>query len=250
MIEAVIIDDEKSARDTLKGLIRQFCPEVQLIGEAASANQAHQLIAERQPGLLFLDIRMPFGNGLDLLKAYEKPGFEVIFTTAYSEYALHAIRLSALDYLLKPIDIEELQEATRKAVKTLALRQRNDRFFTLLNNLESPASQQKVVLPFSGGYQISSFSEIIRLEASKNYSWVMFANGERLLCSRTLKDFESVLSEHGFLRVHQSHLVNTSFIRTYHKGRGGNLTLTNGEEVEVARSRKQEVLQFIDHLEK
>lgn len=249
MIEAVIIDDEKSARDTLKGLVRQFCPEVQLIGEAASANQAHQLIEARKPALLFLDIRMPFGNGLDLLKAYEHPGFEVIFTTAYSEYALHALRLSALDYLLKPIDIGELQEAVRKAAKALALRQRNERYITLLSNLDAPAQQQRVVLPFSGGYQVSSFSEIVRLEASKNYSWVVFANGERLLCSRTLKDFEGVLAEHGFLRVHQSHLVNTRFIRTYHKGRGGTLTLSNGEEIEVARSRKQELLKFIDQLE-
>lgn len=247
MIRALIIDDEESARKTLRGLLLNACPQVQVIGEAASAQRAMEAIAEQQPDLLFLDIRMPFGNGIELMQQYNAPAFEVIFTTAYSEYALHALRLSALDYLLKPIDMEELQASVNKAERAMALKGTNERFLTLLRNLKQERDA-RVVLPYSGGYQISSFAEIVRLQAENNYSWVIFANGSRLLCSRTLKDFESLLREHGFLRVHQSHLVNQHCIRAYQKGRGGQLILTNGETVEVARSRKRTVLQFIDQL--
>ncbi|MDO5977955.1 LytR/AlgR family response regulator transcription factor [Flavivirga spongiicola] len=240
MIRAILVDDEKGALETLSGMLSLFCKEVQVLGKAASANEARDLIKKYHPDLVFLDIRMPFENGFDLLESIDRHTFHVIFTTAYNNYALKAIKFSVLDYLLKPIDVEELQRAVSKVSKIAV----NKEQYSVFKAHQLNHEHEQILLPYKNGFQVVNYHEILRFEGERNYTYVYFLNGKRLLVAKTLKEYEELLKDYGFFRVHQSNIVNMKCVKGYINGRGGKIQLIDNTEVDLARSRKKEFLTF------
>lgn len=242
MIRAILVDDEIGALETLSGMLDLFCKEVQVVGKASSANQARDLIQKFDPDLIFLDIRMPFENGFDLLESLDSQTFHVIFVTAYNNYALKAIKFSALDYLLKPINVDELQTAVKKAAKANSSREQ----FDVLKAHQLNDKHEQIMLPFKDGFRVISIREILRFEGERNYTHVYFLNGDHLLVAKTLKEYEELLREYEFFRAHQSHIINMKCVKGYVNGRGGKIQLIDNTEVDLARSRKKEFLKFFD----
>jgi len=240
MIKALIIDDEKSSRDTLRGFVENYCEEIQIIGEAESAEQGIEQIKELQPQLIFLDIELPLGSGFDLLEACKHSNFEIIFTTAHDQYALQAIKVCALDYLLKPISATDLKAAVAK------IHQRNlsgsatpqiGAFVENIGNLNKQLSN--IVLPTLDGFLVVKISDIVRCEADKNYTNFILTNNEEILVSKTLKEFEELLHDMDFIRVHQSHLINATHVQRYIKGSGGYVKMSDDSIIEVSRRKKE-----------
>ena len=240
-IKAIIIDDEKDGRTVLSTLIKLYCPQVEIIGESSSGEQGLIMIEELNPALVFLDIEMPGMNGFSLLKKLKEINFEVIFVTAHHHYALKAIKHSALDYLLKPVDKTELIEAIGKFKISSSV---NERMAYLLENETKDLSELKqIILNVREGYVFSEINEIVRCEADGNYTTVFFKNGDKQVASKTLKEFENLLSEHNFWRIHKSHLINLKYLKKYIKGEGGgNVVMTDNSEIEVSRRNKDAFL--------
>ncbi len=244
MIKAILVDDEKGALETLSGMLNLFCKNVQILGKASSANEARSLIKKFNPDLVFLDIRMPYENGFDLLESVGKHTFHVIFTTAYNNYALKAIKFSALDYLLKPINVEELQRAVLKVSKIVVNKDQYHVFKAhQLNN-----KHEQMVLPHKNGFEVVNYNEILRFEGDRNYTNIYFLNGKQFLVAKTLKEYEELLKDHNFFRVHQSNIINIKCVKGYIKGRGGKIQLIDNTEVDLARSRKKEFLSIFKSL--
>jgi two-component system LytT family response regulator len=242
-INPLIIDDEKNSRETLKEMLLRYC-KLAIIGEADGVESGIKAIENLQPNLVFLDIKMNDGSGFDLLKRLKERNFQVIFTTAYDQYAINAIRYSALDYLLKPIDIEELKAAVERAQNKLTSNTTSNvepQMNVLLENTFNPDRLQKIVLSTSEGMHIIEVNDIIRCEADDYYTHVHIQNRKSIMVSKTLKEIENTLSGNTFIRTHKSHLVNLAFVKTYVKSDGGYVILKNGENVPVSR-RKKEVL--------
>jgi two-component system LytT family response regulator len=242
MIRAIIVDDEPNCLDVLATLLERYCPEVTIVAACSSAEEALSVIAKENVQLLFLDIEMPHMNGFDLLQRIPRQDIQVIFTTSYDQYALKAIRFSALDYLLKPVDQEELQQAVRKASQRLspALPQQLD---ILLQKLNSPSRQvDRIALPTMEGLQLLPVDSIISCASSSNYTILSLKDNQKLIVSRTLKEIEEMLGDYSFLRVHHSYMVNLNETRKYIKGEGGQLIMSDGSSIDVSRSRKDELL--------
>jgi len=239
MLKAIIVDDELGARETLTAMLNKFCPDIQVLATAESAPAGVRIIEEFKPDIVFLDVRMPVQSGFELLHALKERSFHVIFTTAYVDYAVRAIKYSALDYLLKPINPKELVEAVKKCRNT----EHHEERFEVFSDHQKDEGGEKIVLPHKDGFRIVYFKEIVRFEGSRNYSWVYLISGEKILVSKTLRYFEDLLVLKGFMRVHQSHLINKSCVRSYFSGRGGTVELIDGSSVPIARSRKKEFVQ-------
>jgi two-component system LytT family response regulator len=242
MIKAIIVDDEPYCCDVLNTLLERYCPEVVVEAVCYSAEEAIAALARHPVQLVFLDIEMPHMNGFQLLEKLPIIDFELIFTTSYDQYAIKAIRFSALDYLLKPVDREELQMAVRKAVQRLRhpLPQQLE---ILLQKFLQPAVQVKrIALPTMEGLQLISLDSIISCASSSNYTIFWLKENQKLIVSRTLKEVEEMLEEHTFLRVHHSYLVNLHEIRKYIKGEGGCLIMSDGSSIDVSRSKKELLL--------
>jgi two-component system, LytTR family, response regulator len=244
-IKAIIIDDELHCINTLSRQLEKYCPQIKLLTRCESAAAGMSAIANLQPDLVFLDIEMPRMNGFEMLQHMPKINFEVIFTTAYDQFAIKAIRFSALDYLLKPIDKDELIGAVEK------VHSRKDHFLSsqqldlLLSNLYNQKNGlQKIALPTLEGYELVLAAQIVRCESDGNYTMVYFKNGQKLLVSKTLKDIEELLAGHHFFRVHHSHLINLNEINRYIKGDGGYVVMSDNANVNVARSKKDALLKF------
>lgn len=243
-IKAIIIEDEAISRSTLRSYLGKYCPQVKLLGEAENIIEGRKLIEEHQPQLVFLDIEMPFGTGFDLLEQFEKLPFEVIFITAYSNYAMQALNLSAAYYILKPISIEELEIAVGKIADRLQEQSPINLGEVLIQNLRE-AQHQKIVIPTLEGFELMAVDEIIRIEASDNYAQII-AKNKTLLVSKTLKHFSKLLEPLHFARVHKSHLVNVHEVAKYRKGKPAYIELSNGDSVPIAASRKDDFLkQFL-----
>ncbi|MBS1563746.1 MAG: response regulator transcription factor [Bacteroidetes bacterium] len=242
MIQAIIVDDEPDCCEVLSLLLQKYCPEVQIMAVCHSGREAIDALSKYSAQLLFLDIEMPHMNGFELLEQLPAAGFELIFTTSYDQYALRAIRFSALDYLLKPIDREELQTAVRKASLRLQSPLPQQLEILLQRLSQPPARFNRIALPTMEGLQLVSVDSIISCSSSSNYTILTLRDAPKLVVSRTLKEIEEMLEEYGFLRVHHSHLVNLNEIRKYIKGEGGNLVMSDGSTVDVSRSRKESLL--------
>ncbi len=241
MIQTILIDDEENARITLRGLLEAFCPEVEIVGEADSIKSGIAVIKEKEPDLVFLDIRLNPGSGFDILQALDAVDFEIIFVTAYNEYAIRAIRFSALDYLQKPVDVDELQAA----VERLAEKHKAEKPAMQLEIFKDALNAQygRIVLPTLEGFVVVELKNIIRCEADRNYTHFFLDTHKKLTISRTLKVYEELLGENGFVRIHQSHLINLAQIREYkRRKKGGILFLADGTELPVAESRKDELM--------
>jgi two-component system, LytTR family, response regulator len=243
MINAIIIDDERHSCDALKMLLGRCCPQVQLTALCYSAEEGIKKINELKPQLVFLDIEMPHMNGFQMLEQLHKIDFEVIFTTSYYQYAITAFKFSALDYLLKPVDREELEKAVQKVSKKISPPV-SQQLEILLQKINQPAiTVQRIALPTMQGLEFVPVNSIISCSSNNNYTEFFLADKKKLLVSRTLKEVEDMLADHSFLRVHNSHVVNLNAITRYVKGEGGYLVMIDGSTVDVSRSRKELLLQ-------
>jgi two-component system, LytTR family, response regulator len=242
MITAIVVDDEPDCCESLVILLERYCPEVKVLDICYSAEAAIQSIREHEPKILFLDIEMPFMNGFELLEKLGTINFELIFTTSYDQYAIKAIRFSALDYLLKPIDREELQKSVQKAV------QRNQhpipqQLEMLLQKLKHPAIPiNRIAIPTMEGFQLLAVESIISCEAENNYTYLFLKDKRKLIASRSLKEIEEILEDYPFVRIHHSHIVNINEVEKYIKGEGGYLIMSDGTSISVSRSRKELLL--------
>jgi two-component system LytT family response regulator len=250
MIRAIIVDDENKSRVNLKILLTEFCEGVEVIGLAGTVNDAIKLIDSKNPDMVFLDIQMQNETGFDLLEHYEKINFEVVFTTAHSEYALRAIKFSAIDYLLKPIDIDDLQAAVKKLEERInADSQIKNKLEVLLQNLKpEDSSNCKIALPSSSGLVFVKLREILYCEGQSNYTYFYLINGNKYIVSKTLKEYEEMLSEYNFFRIHKSHLVNLNEIKQYVRGDGGYVVMNNEKALDVSKRRKESFLLKISQM--
>lgn len=245
MIKALIVDDEPSAVNTLRLMLERYIPEITMLRSTNDPQEALPLIKNFEPDLLFLDIQMPVLNGFELLKRIPRLSFEIIFTTAHDQYAIQAIRFSALDYLLKPIDADELRMAFDKFMSRNNLRSVNQPLYQNLMHNISVADKKdfKLAVPTIDGTFFYFPDEIIRLEGESNYTRLFFNGKKPMLVSKTLKDYEELLAGHGFIRVHKSHLINKKHVVNYTND--GHLVLTDQSKVEVSRRRKEEVMEAL-----
>lgn len=244
MIKALLVDDKQGSLELMKWLIAENCPDISETAFAGSVSEALPLISSFKPDILFLDIQMPQQSGFDLLNAVENWTFEIIFTTAYSEFAIEAIRFSALDYLLKPVDANELVKAIeRYKAKKIYAPAGGELYKNFIRNITSQQNR-KLALTGTTGIQYVGLDEIVRLQADRNYTKLFFTNGKQFLASKTLKEYDEILSSsQSFLRVHRMHLVNHNYVVRYE--REGVLHMKDGSAVEVSRRRKEEVLEYL-----
>lgn len=245
-IKAVIIEDESQSRIILNQYLAKYCSHVEVMGEAPDINAGEELIKDIKPELVFLDIEMPYGSGFDLLERLPKIDFEVVFITAYSNYAIQALNMSAAYYILKPIAIDDLVTAVEK-VET-KLKQGEDGFSStklLAENIKAIHQQsQKMVLPKMDGFDVVKIADIIRVEAADNYATIYTIGNQKYLISKTLKYYEDLLTDFGFLRSHKSHLVNLSHILKYKKGKTGELFLTEQHKALVSSTSKKALMAY------
>lgn len=246
LINAVIVDDEAGSRTALRSELSAIDSKVDVVAEADGVATAIATINEHQPQLVFLDIQMGDGTGFDVLKQLDKIDFQLIFVTAFDQYAVQAFRFSAIDYLLKPIDVEDLTAAIAKVRKNLETGMRQS-IQTLLQNYASPA-RRKVVLYTSEGAHVFKTEDVVRIEADGNYCKVYPAIGKMLYVARTLKEFEEMLGPSAFIRTHQSHLVNFDHVKTYVNKDGGYLILKDDTTVPIAQRKKSVVLAALEEL--
>ncbi|MBW6491181.1 MAG: LytTR family DNA-binding domain-containing protein [Lentimicrobium sp.] len=219
MTNAVIIDDEIRSRETITEMLKLYCPQVQLVGTGENVQSGIKIIRNKRPQLVFLDIRMPDGSGFDLLRRMVPVSFKIIFVTAYEEYAIKAFKFNAIDYLTKPIDPDELQMAVEKAEKIVDFENLNERLTQLLDDQKNPGNNksQKVILKTAESIDVLDTANIIRCESDGNYTVFYTNDNEKVMVSRTIKEFVPFLEEHNFIRVHQSHLINIDFLKRFKK---------------------------------
>jgi two-component system LytT family response regulator len=245
MIKTVLVDDEVHCLDTLTILLQEYCPQVQILEQCRSAEAALNAINRLKPQLVFLDIEMPGMNGFELLEQFEEIPFSVIFTTSYDQYAIKAIRFSALDYLLKPVDSKELIAAVHKvqAQKQLATA---EQFQMLLTQVQHKGTGfKKVAVPTSDGFELIPAEQILRCEADDNYTHIHLKNKAKITACRTLKEVEEQLHDFSFfIRVHHSYIINLNEVTKYVRGEGGYVIMSNGSSVSVSRSRKDALLKY------
>lgn len=246
MIRALLIDDEKHSLESLQIELGQHCPEVEVVDACKGSKAGLQGILTHKPDLIFLDIEMPGMNGFELLDKVRDIPIDVIFTTAYDEYAIKAIKVSAMDYLLKPIDVTELKRAVTRVAEKKQTDHSQQKLEVLLTNIQNANHGfQKLAIPTLSGLNFVNVSDIIYCEADGNYTTIHTRSGDKHVISKTMKETEELLSNPGFFRTHQSFLVNLNCIKEYIKGSGGQLVLQNGAIIQVARARKEALMQMI-----
>lgn len=242
-LKAIVVDDEKDSRDSLRHYIHQYCSDVLVAGEAENIKGALELIARHQPDVVFLDVEMPFGNAFDLLDQLDDIQFEVIFVTAFSDYAVQALNMSASYYIMKPVDIDELVSAVDKVRLNRDQRSELRHARILADNVKTENKQmEKVVLPLIDGFEVVRVNEILYCKADDNFTEFHLKGGLVKLICRPLKFYEELLEGHDMLRIHKSHMINLQYVVRYRKGKGGSVVLEDGTELDVAVSKKKELL--------
>lgn len=248
-MKAVIIDDERDSREILASYLTRYCPEVTIAGFGESVASGLIVIQKHQPDIVFLDIEMPYGNGFDLLDKIHHITFETVFVTAFDNYAIQALNQSAAYYLLKPIDIDELVKAVQKIKKERTEENYTQHARVLQDNLRSQ-KHQKIMLPTLEGFEIVPVSSIIYCEAVDNFTRFHLDGADAkkapLLICRTLKYFEEILADHGFLRIHRSYVINPEFVVRYAKGKGGSVTMKNNQELEISTNKKEAFMKLFE----
>lgn len=243
-IKTIIVDDELIARNVLQEYLKKYCPVIELIGEAQHIKEAVPLIKSLKPQLVFLDVEMPFGNAFDILEACKEEKFETIFVTAYSEYSLKALNLSAAYYILKPIDILELVAAVNKVQVAVLKEDEFNRTQILLQNLKQKPDQQQIILPTLHGFDVIKTSSITKLQAKGNFTDVHLTDGSCKMICKFLKHFDDLL-EAPFMRIHRSFIINLNYVKSYSKSAGGYIVLQDGTEVEVSATYKDQLLKTL-----
>jgi two-component system LytT family response regulator len=248
MIPAIVVDDEPYCTEVLVTLLERYCPQVKVVAVCSSAADALKAIPHLQPQLLFLDIEMPQMNGFEMLERLSQIDFHLVFTTSYDQYAIKAIKFSAMDYLLKPIDRDELQKAVQRVSRHVQ-KAAAEQLDILLQKLHHKTAVNKVALPTMEGLQMVHIDNIIYCESDSNYTLFFLKDKQKLVVSRTLKEIEEMLEEYPFARVHHSYLVNINEINKYVKGEGGYLVMGDGSHIDVSRSKKEALLKKLLHKE-
>lgn len=245
MLKAILVDDELNSLQNLQYKILEFCPSVKVVGQSQNPEEAIRLIQQYKPDVIFLDIEMPRMSGFKMLEQIPEIDFEVIFITAYNHYAINAIRISAFDYLVKPVAIEELQQTIERLASS-TIKKTRERADLLKKNLANPKSQEDhIAVPANDGLEFMQIKQIIRIESSSNYSKLVLQGGQQLLVTKQLKDFEELLTDYRFYRVHHSHLINLNYISKYVRGDGGQIMMKNGDVIDVSRRKKEVFLKLI-----
>lgn len=249
MIRGIIVEDERHSRETLRGMLDRYCKNVEIVAETDSYRGGLKEIREHHPDVVFLDIQMPDGSGFRMLEELDEINFEIIFTTAFDQFAIKAIKYSALDYLLKPIDPEELVRALKKVETKLSNQKVNQNIQVLLDNIKArDADPHKIILSTSEKIHIIETDQIIRCESDNYYTNFFLSDGKKILVSKTLKENEQLLSDHNFIRPHKSHLVNVKFIKGFLKYDGGYIEMTDGSRIPVSRRKREKIIEVITHL--
>ncbi|HEX5552114.1 MAG TPA: LytTR family DNA-binding domain-containing protein [Chitinophagaceae bacterium] len=246
MLTAIIIDDEASSRNALRNKLAKYCTDVVVIAECENGEEGIRNIGKSRPDIVFLDVEMPRMNGFNMLQQLSEKDFEVIFITAYDQYAIKAIRYSALDYIVKPIEIEDLRNAVQRAVEKRSKAIPNARIELLLDNMVQERNKcKRIAVPATGGLQFIKINDIIYLEASVNYTIFHLSNNIKYLVSKTLKEYEDMLPLDIFIRIHNSHIINKNYVERYIRGEGGQVVLSNGSVLDISKRKKNEFLRSI-----
>lgn len=248
-MRVIIVDDELTSSQVLEKLIKHYTPSLQVIAICNKASDAVEKIITLNPDLVFMDIELPEMTGFDILEKVSDRQFNIIFTTAHSQYGIKAIQFSAIDYLLKPIDIEELKVAVNRAMEAISPLQSLEKIKILLENIQLQNNNiifNRIALPTNDGLKFVLTNDIVRCMSSNNYTFIFLNDGTKILVSKTLKDVENVFSAHTFIRVHNSHLVNTNYIKKIIKSENYSLVMCDGSEVEVSRRKKDELLKVLN----
>ena len=249
MITAILIDDDNNLRNGLRTMLERYAPELTIIGEADSVKTGITAIEILQPQVVFLDIHLADGTGFDILEQVSKTKSHIVFITAHEQYALKAFKFSALDYLLKPVDPEELKKAIVKVKDALKNNNSFDHIDLLLENIRKKVDHfKRIAISDNNGIHLFEIADIIRCEARDNYSEFFIKNHKPVLTSKTLKEYEDLLTEHGFERIHQSHLINTSFLKSYIKTDGGYVIMADNAKIPLAQRKKERILELIKSL--
>jgi len=242
-LKALIVDDEERGVIALKRLLEGYCSDIEVCGTANSVSEAVSLIKELKPDVVFLDIEMPEQNGFQLLDNFDTIDFEIIFITAYHEYAIRAIRYSALDYLLKPVKISELQEAVERLRQKHGLN--GKRYQHLKTQLADENGLQRFIISSMQGYQFVNISDVVYCKADDSYTHIFLKNGEKHTVSKTLKEYEELFDQHKFFRIHKSYLINLQLVNRVNKTNGVTALMSTGEELPVSFRRRDEFYEVI-----
>jgi two-component system LytT family response regulator len=249
MIRTIIIDDEEDGSNGLKSALTKYCLDINIEGIFNDPEQGLNAILKLKPDLVFLDVQMPQMSGFDVLQHASPVSFEVIFVSAHDQYAIKAIKFSALDYLLKPVDIDELIHAVKKVKERLMQNANHYEHQSLLTNIRQNAGKiEKLAVPSSEGIDFFNTEDIIYCKADGSYTSIVMIGGRQVLVCKNLKDFEHLLGESGFIRIHHSYIVNSSHVLKYIKGDGGYVILTENHHVDVSRRKKEEFLSLLNKL--
>ncbi len=249
MIRAIIIDDESNARKSITNLVKIACKNISIIAEADGVESAVLSINKHKPDLIFLDLQMDDGNGFDVLKAFDKIDFQVIFITAFEKFAVEAFKFSAIDYLLKPINPKEFINAVNKAIENKESQDMKVKFDAFFNNIKNQSeSRKKLVLKTESSIHLLNIEDIIRCESDKGYTEFHLWNKKKILVSKVIKEFEELLANYNFIRPHQSHLINLNYIESYEKRDGGSVRMSDGSMVPVSMRKKDYILKLFENL--
>ncbi len=247
MIKAVVIDDEQNNIDNLTRLLLNYCPDVMVAAATINADEGKRIILEEKPDLIFLDIQMPEKNGFELLQSLPQHHFEIIFVTAFDKYGIQAVKFAAIDYLLKPIDIVELKDAAKRAIIKISQKKQNLQLENLLQLLQhhQQKEEHRIALTTIKETRFVKTQDIIRCESSNNYTTFFLHPFEKLLVSRPIFEYDEILADYGFIRCHQSHLVNKKFIKSWVKKDGGYLLLEDGSQLPISRQKKDYIKELL-----
>jgi two-component system, LytTR family, response regulator len=247
MTNAILIDDELILLSGLQIMLRQLCPQINILTTCTNAADAKIKIKELQPQLLFLDINMPGKSGFDLLNEIDTQNIEIIFITAHNSYALQAFKYSAIDYILKPVDEDELVDAVKKACKKIEDKKWKNGLDSFLHNIKMSTAPQemKLCLPSISGFQVIDIKDIVVCIAEGAYTNFILTNNKKVTASRPLLDYEQLLQDNSFIRIHKSNLINVNHVKQYLRGEGGSVILSNGMEIEVSRRKKEHFIEMM-----
>jgi two-component system LytT family response regulator len=248
ILKTLIVDDEPDAVNFIRSIISEYCPALEVVGTANSAREGVMVIHEKQPDLVLLDVEMPHGSGFDLLVQFPEKKFDVIFITAFNHYAIQAIKFSAVDYILKPININEFIQAVTKVLeKRSTTSYRTERYEALFENLRT-TPPPRLAIPTADGLEFLNPHDIIRIEADRSYSWFYLTGGKKILVSKNLKEFQDLLNGRNFFRPHNSHLINLEHVKKYIRHEGNTAVMADGSHIPVSRNNRDLFLAMMTRL--
>jgi len=249
MIRAVIIDDIEHTHKVITEIIKKYFTEIEIVGQAYDVKNGIEILSKKSPDIVFLDINLPDGTGFDILKQIEKRDFKIIFVTAHQEYALNAIKFSAIDFLLKPLDEDEVVSAIKNTISIIKKDEEQLKIETFISNYKNQNSKdQKIILKTQDSIYVTKVSDIIRCESDGNYTVIYLNNGSKILISKTLKEYNELLKEYNFIRIHKSHLINTDCIVKYEKRDSGIVCMNDGSKIPVSHRKKDILINALNNL--